>query len=82
MIDSSSIVSLQPEIYFSDPNRYIGAVTYNCKEKKVSYNKNNNQLREYNTMTISTQSCFTNSHYDNEKSIYSLEDISFLDLDE
>ena len=33
MINSSSIVTLPPEIYFSEPNRYISSVTYNPKEK-------------------------------------------------
>ena len=81
MINSSSIVTLPPEIYFSEPNRYISSVTYNPKEKK-SYHKYSNQSNEYYTMTISTQSCFTHSNCDNEKSIYSLEDISYLDLNE
>lgn len=35
MINSSSIVTLPPEIYFLEPNRYISSVTYNPKEKKV-----------------------------------------------
>ena len=35
MINSSSIVTLPPEIYFSESNRYISSVTYNPKEKKV-----------------------------------------------
>ena len=34
MINSSSIVTLPPEIYFSEPNRYISSATYNPKEKK------------------------------------------------
>ena len=46
MINSSSIVTLPPEIYFSEPNRYISSVTYNPKEKKVEYYKYNNDTDE------------------------------------